>query len=167
MADIAVADGAAGQSKAKLSGRKLVLFVVVPAVLLLAAGGGAAMFLTGGGSHEETQATGEHAPAASKQVVFYDLPEMLVNLNTSGRQNHYLKLKVALELDDPAKIGRLETLLPRVIDNFQVFLRELRLEDLNGSTGMMRLKEELLIRVNGSLGDIRVNDVLFKEMLVQ
>lgn len=157
-----------GGTKKKMSGKKLILFVALPAVLLLAGGGAAAFFLLGGAKHDEH---GEHGAAtkveAPKEVVFFDLPEMLVNLNTAGRQTHYLKLQVALELNTPTAVPQVEKLLPRVVDGFQVFLRELRLEDLNGSTGMMRLKEELLIRINAALPDVVVEDVLFKEMLVQ
>jgi flagellar protein FliL len=57
--------------------------------------------------------------------------------------------------------------LPRIIDNFQVYLRELRVEDLKGSGGMYRLREELLLRVNAAVAPAKINDVLFKEMLVQ
>ena len=109
-----------------------------------------------------------------KEVVFFDLPEMLVNLNSSGRQTNYLKLTVSLEIDDPLAVERLEKLverleklLPRIVDNFQVYLRELRVEDLSGSAGVYRLKEELLARVNAAVEPINVTDVLFKEMLVQ
>jgi flagellar FliL protein len=96
-----------------------------------------------------------------------DLPEMLVNLNTGGKRNSYLKITVALELAKQEDVARLTALMPRVVDNFQVYLRELRLDDLNGSEGLMRLKEELLVRVNAAAGTIPVKDVLFKEMLVQ
>jgi flagellar FliL protein len=57
--------------------------------------------------------------------------------------------------------------LPRIVDNFQVYLRELRVDDLQGSAGMYRLREELLRRVNLAVRPARVKDVLFKEMLVQ
>ena len=57
--------------------------------------------------------------------------------------------------------------MPRIVDNFQVYLRELRLEDLRGSAGLYRLREELLSRVNIAAQPAQVNDVLFKEMLVQ
>ncbi|MFX9073467.1 flagellar basal body-associated FliL family protein, partial [Acinetobacter baumannii] len=57
--------------------------------------------------------------------------------------------------------------LPRIIDNFQVYLRELRLDDLKGSAGMYRLREELLLRVNMAAQPVKIKDVLFKEMLVQ
>jgi flagellar FliL protein len=99
--------------------------------------------------------------------VFYDLPEILVTLNSSGRKTNYLKLKVALELDGSQGVERLDTVMPRIIDTFQVYLRELRVEDLDGSAGLLRLKEELLVRVNAAVRPVRVSDVLFKEMLVQ
>ena len=57
--------------------------------------------------------------------------------------------------------------MPRVIDNFQTYLRELRLDDLKGSAGMYRLREELLVRVNAAAAPAKIKDVLFKEMLVQ
>jgi len=58
-------------------------------------------------------------------------------------------------------------LLPRIIDNFQVYLRELRVGDLKGSAGIYRLREELLTRVNSAIAPSKVKGVLFKEMLVQ
>ncbi len=58
-------------------------------------------------------------------------------------------------------------MLPRVVDSFQVYMRELRIEDLDGSAGMFRIKEELLSRVNAAVYPIEINDILFKEMLIQ
>lgn len=158
-------DLAKGLEKKKLSGKQLVFFGLPVLVLLVV---GVTFWLLSGG--EET-ASESHAASATTQeateILFYDLPEILVNLNTNGRKASYLKIKVALELDRRSAITELDAKLPRVIDDFQIYLRELRLEDLNGSAGMFRLKEELLSRVNLSLQPIVVKDVLFKEMLVQ
>ena len=154
----------------RFSGKKLVLFIIIPVFLsLCAGGGGAAYFLGYIGGHDEVAAREEGAAAAAirEDVVFYHLPEILVNLNTGGRQATYLKISVALELDNTEMLPRIETLLPRVIDKFQVYLRELRREDLNGSAGIFRLKEELLLRVNAALHPAHINDVFFKKMLVQ
>ena len=57
--------------------------------------------------------------------------------------------------------------MPRVVDSFQVYLRELRPEDMEGSASIVRMKEELLRRVNLALEPIHINDVLFKEVVVQ
>ncbi len=69
---------------------------------------------------------------------------MLVNLNSAGRRASYLKISVSLELENPADIPRIEAIMPRIVDNFQVYLRELRIEDLKGSAGLYRLREEPL-----------------------
>lgn len=158
-----------GLEKKKFSGKKLVIFGVL-ALLLLGGVGGALWYFGILGGHKDA-ATDEKATEAKQEkpanVVFYDLPEILVTLNSGGRKTNYLKLKVALELPSPDGMDRLEALLPRIIDNFQVYLRELRVEDLDGSAGLLRLKEELLVRVNAAVRPVRVSDVLFKEMLVQ
>lgn len=156
-------DGDEGPEKKRLSGKKIILFAL-PVVLLLAGGGGYFMFAGGG---EEEHAEAEMEVEEETELVFIDIPEMLVNLNTGGRKASYLKVKVALEIEQESARVEIEEKLPRVIDNFQIYLRELRLEDLNGSAGMFRLKEELLARVNTAVAPARVNDVLFKEMIVQ
>lgn len=152
-----------GLEKKRLSGKKIILFAL-PVVLLLAGGGGYFMFAGGG---EEELAEAEVEVEEETQLVFIDIPEMLVNLNTGGRKASYLKVTVALEIEQESARLEIEEKLPRVIDNFQIYLRELRLEDLNGSAGMFRLKEELLARVNTAVAPAQVNDVLFKEMIVQ
>lgn len=153
-----------GQEGKKKRGKRAMIFIIAGVVLLLLiGGGGAAYFFLFGAPPEEAEAE----PEQPKVTVFYDLPDILVNLNSSGRQISYLKLKVALEHNDPLATPKLNELLPRVVDNFQIYLRELRPDDLVGSAGLYRLKEELLIRVNQAVAPIKINDVLFKEMLVQ
>ena len=61
---------------------------------------------------------------------------------------------------DAIKPGALSTI-------FKCISRELRIEDLRGSAGMYRLREELLQRVTEAAQPVRVRDVLFQEMLVQ
>ena len=118
-------------------------------------------WITGGDVQEEDQ------EASKGDAVFFPLEEVIVNLNTGGRQSTFLKIKISLELADAGDISRIETVMPRIMDNFQVYLRELRIEDLKGAAGMYRLREELLTRVNIAAAPAKINDVLFKEMLVQ
>ena len=163
-------EDAPAPTKKTFSGKRIVLFIVLP--LLLLGGGGAGVYFSGlADSLLGGEAAGEAAEDEPEEAVaeplFFDLPELLVNLNTKGRKTSYLKLTVSLELTDPAHVPLLKQVLPRVIDQFQVYLRELRAEDLKGSTGIHRLREELLRRVNLVAKPAHVNDVLFKEMLVQ
>jgi len=155
-------------AKGGLSGKKLVIFIVLP--ILLLGGGGAGLFFSGlldsllGISSGADMAAEEEVPGPA---VFYDLPDMLVNLSPTGRTQSFLKLSVSLELGDPADTEMVESVLPRIVDSFQVYLRELRIEDLSGSAGLQRLREELLLRVNTVAEPTMVRDILFKELLVQ
>ncbi|HWI26959.1 MAG TPA: flagellar basal body-associated FliL family protein [Stellaceae bacterium] len=147
--------------------RKKLLLLIGGALLLLLISG-AVLYFTGVvdkviGHKEPAKVAEKVAPPA----VFFDLPDLLVNLNTTGRKASFLKLSVSLELERPEDLPRLQAVMPRIIDNFQVYLRELRVEDLRGSGGIYRLREELLARVNAAVAPIKVRDVLFKEMLVQ
>ena len=92
---------------------------------------------------------------------------MLVNLNTSGRRVGYLKISVSLEVGSEEDFPKLDAVLPRIVDDFQVYLRELRVEDLNGSAGLQRLREELFMRVSNAAAPTVVRDVLFRELLIQ
>jgi flagellar FliL protein len=147
----------------KKSKKKLILFAGIPAVLLLVGGG---LYFSG----LLDSFIGGHAKQEQVKVdttVFYDLPEMLVNLAPTDGHSSYLKLKVALELPDAQASAAIEPIMPRVQDAFQVYLRSLRVEDLDGSGGMFRLKEELLRRVSLAARPTSVRAVLLKEMIVQ
>jgi len=95
------------------------------------------------------------------------MPEILVNLNAAGRRSSFLKMSISLELESAADVPRIQAVMPRIVDNMQAYLRELRADDLRGSAGLFRLREELLARVNAAAQPAKVNDVLFQEVLVQ
>jgi flagellar FliL protein len=95
------------------------------------------------------------------------MPDMIVNLSSSGKQARFLKVTLKLELDNEEEKGKMDPLLPRVVDQFQMYLRELRIEDLRGTSGIYRMKIELLSRVRAAAPGVKVRDVLFQEILVQ
>ncbi|PHZ83343.1 flagellar basal body-associated FliL family protein [Paremcibacter congregatus] len=166
-------DLAAGLEQKKTSGKKIII-IVGAALLVLLLGGGTAYFLMSGGDEAHEQATdldgggqaSEVNPEEPTELLFLELDPLLVNLDTAGGKPKYLKLTISLEVDRQTSLDDLNKKMPRIIDQFQTYLRQLRIEDLNGSAGMFRLKEELLVKVNEAVYPTRVNDVLFKEMLV-
>ncbi|QDG76818.1 flagellar basal body-associated FliL family protein [Labrenzia sp. PHM005] len=167
MADENAAAEEEGEEEAAGGGKKkLILFGAIGLVVLLAAGGGAYFFLMGDDVPAPGPGDGPVPQEAQKPVVFYDLPEMTVNLATEGRTT-YLKVRIALEVENRAMIEQIQPFLPRILDAFQIYLRELRPADLEGSAGLFRLKEELLRRINLSVYPAKVEGVLFKEILVQ
>jgi flagellar FliL protein len=115
-------------------------------------------------------ATEDAAKLASSvpETFIFNLPAMTVNLNDDGAEgDQFLKLTIALEVADEAVMKEIQPRMAKVVDAFQVYLRELRKSDLEGSAGIYRLKEELRRRVNLAIFPAHVEGILFKEILVQ
>lgn len=178
--------GDAGEAKPK-SKKKLIIIAGAAVAVLLIGGGGAFFMMKGGGKDEgghgearaeasgghgeEKKAEGGHGGEKGAEVVgasYVDLPEMTVNLATVDREKQrYVRLSVALEVDEAKSAETIKPMMPRVLDSFQTHLRELRPDDIRGSSGVYRLKEELLRRVNTAVAPAKVDAVLFKEIVVQ
>lgn len=148
---------------------KLILFAVVGLVVLVGAGGGVYFTdLSGSGTSEQVEGAGEEVGEVPPAAAHYlDLDEMVITLGGVGRKSSFLKMRLSLELASPEDEVRIKAIMPRIIDNFQVFLREMRIEELQGSQGLYRVREELLARVNSVTHPTEVRDVLFREILVQ
>jgi flagellar protein FliL len=159
------AEGASEQPKSKFKLKLPPLkFLIIGAAALLLIGGGVGAYFFFFSHPHETKADNP----LIKPAVFVDLPEILVNLsNPSAERTQYLRIKVVLELPEQKMIEQITPIMPRVMDAFQTYLRELRPSDLDGSAGLYRLKEELTRRVNVSIAPARINAVLFKEIVVQ
>jgi flagellar FliL protein len=136
---------------------------IAAAALLVLGGGGAAAYFFFSASKDSKQTA-----ATAKPAIFIDMPDVLVNLsNTGNDRTQYLKVKITLEVPDQILAQQITPMMPRVMDAFQTYLRELRPTDLDGSAGLYRLKEELTRRVNAAIAPSRINAVLFKEIVVQ
>ncbi len=184
-------EGGEGAEGAKAGGKKKLILIIAGAVILLLVGGGAGLYFTGmldgllgkDAAHEEAGEHGEQASAdhgkkkkdshgggdghGGGASAFLEIPTMIVNLNSSDGNARYLRLTVQLELEDPAELPLVEAVIPRVVDQFQTYLRELRVSDLRGSAGIYRLQMELLWRVNQAASPVKIKDVLFQEILIQ
>ena len=163
------AQGQEGEAPKK-SKKKLIILAALIGVLVLGGLGAYFSGVLGGHDKGEVATNGEEGHGGGGKAgesVYFDLPEFLVNLNTTSRQTSFLKMTVALELSSPEDAKNIEAKLPRIVDSFNTYLRELRVADLYGSAGVYRLREELLVRVNKSAEPIKVKDILFKQFLVQ
>jgi flagellar protein FliL len=148
---------------------KAKLILAIGAALLMLAGGGAAAFFTvmmpAGSSADAGEAP--LSELAHEDIVFVDLPELLVNLNVTGRRLHFLKIATALEVDGEDQAAVVRQFVPRILDSFHMYLRAITPEELQGAEGVYRIKEELLVRTNEAVRPAQVRDVLVREMLVQ
>jgi len=188
-------EGAADGADAAAGGKKKpplkILIIAGVAAVLVLGGGGAGAFLmlkpkpaAEGGAHGEKpakkpkKAKGEHASGGAAEagaptikegpegVIFYTLPDIVVNMQTADGKATFLKLKLTFELPDEEAAEVLNPNMPRLQDMFQTFLRELRPEDLQGSQGSYQLRMEILRRVNLVVAPTKVNAVLIEEMLI-
>jgi len=161
------AEGAAGEGgEAAPKKSKKKLFIIIGAVLVVALIG-AGVVLSGvlGGGQKKKAADSD--PDMVAQTIYYDMDSFLVNLNNPGSTVSFLKAVITLELPNEASHKEVQEKMPRIRDAFQVYLRELRSSDLQGSAGLQRLRAELLLRINSIMEKGKVNNILFKEIIVQ
>ena len=118
----------------------------------------------GGGKEGEGGATITEGPDG---VAYYEMPAVLVNIQSESERPTYLKLKLSVQFEDAETAEVLTEKMPVLTDQFQTFLRELRVEDISGSAGTYRLRMELLRRVNLAMTPDQARAVLIEEMLVQ
>jgi flagellar FliL protein len=161
-AEAEVEEGEAKPAKRSIP-RKLLIFAAAGLVVLIAAGAGLYFFVFAGRGAPEASAA-----HAVPETFIFNLPAMTVNLNDDGAQGDaFLKLTIALEVANETVMQEIQPRMAKVVDAFQVYLRELRKSDLEGSAGIYRLKEELRRRVNLAIFPAQVEGILFKEILVQ
>jgi flagellar FliL protein len=152
---------------AKKGGKGKLILLAVPVVLLLTGAGlwfsGILPHALGMDKHEN------HAEEAAKPVPpsYVDVPEMVANLNSGSHKPSYVKLSARVEVPNPADVEKVKAGMPRLQDMMQTYLREMRPEELRGSAGTYRLREELLVRANAAVAPAKVSDVLFTQMLIQ
>jgi flagellar FliL protein len=157
-------------SVAVKGGRKKLVLLAVPVLLgAIGAGlwfGGILPPLLGMG-HAQASKTAEVKPADVKPPSFVEVPELVANLDAGPRRTSYVKLHSRLELARPEDAALVQADMPRLLDMFQTYLREMRPDELRGSAGSYRLREELIASANIAVQPARVVDVLFTEMLIQ
>ena len=127
----------------------------------------------GGGEGAATAVTADgdvgHALACeSGNPCYYAMPKLVVNLaSTGGSRATMMELELSLEAATSSTFNRVPELMPRLKDSLNSFLRELRVEDLNGSGGTYNLRRELLKRFNTVMDPKKLDAVLIEGMLIQ
>ncbi|WP_431301957.1 flagellar basal body-associated FliL family protein [Sediminicoccus sp. BL-A-41-H5] len=156
----------AGEAEAKPRGSKKKLLLL--AVPLLLVGAGAGVWFSGilSPAPPPPPAAEAEPQPVNRQPVFVNMPDITANLNAPGRRA-FIRVKSQVEVAGPADAAALQAAMPRLVDLFTTYLREVRPEELRGSAGTHRLREELIARANIAAAPARVTDVLFTEILVQ
>ena len=106
-------------------------------------------------------------PTETYTGIYVVVPDILSNLHGDDTRNHFLKLCLTFEAKTNADAKKMNEIMPVIVDQFLVYLRELRIDDLKGAEGLFLLKQQLLDRANVILSPVVVSRVLFREILVQ
>jgi flagellar FliL protein len=151
----------------KPTSKKKLIILAAPVLLIVILAG---LWFSGIGprllglNHKEPDKQEANNPA---MPVFVDLPDMIANLNSPSNKPSYIKLQARLEVAQSEDAEKIKQEMPRLQDIFQTYLREMRPEELRGSPGIYRLREELLGRANVAVAPVKINDILFTQLLIQ
>lgn len=144
--------------------------MIIGLVLALAGGGGGFFavysgMLLGGESHEEAMEEAHDEPVDDMpDVVFVAVEPMVISVNGAHGREH-LRFRAQLEVS-PKHQSDVEQLLPRVVDVLNGYLRALKISDLEDSSALIRLRGQMLRRVQIVTGQGRVNDLLIMEFVL-
>jgi flagellar protein FliL len=159
------------------------LLIVGGLFLLGLAGGGVAMIgpdrllgmVAGGstqaptsneaGSDSATRWAGESSGATA--VLLMD--DHIVNLvSGSGPSTRFARVRVAVVYDPVlVPIGSLQEKRPFLRDTFHGFLSQLTERDLEGSFGLVMIREELLRRAQKVAGSTGIREILITDLVIQ
>ena len=187
-------EGGEAKAKPKMGLVKLGLFIGLPAIMLLLAGVAGFMMFAGGGdeaaqvamldehgqpvldSHGQPVMADAHAapePEHEAQAYFFPLRDadgaedpIITNIRSTDGRPVTVMLKITLESSN-ADFGQVvDAHIDPIMDQFIMFLRELREDDLYGSAGMHRVRLELLRRVNLAIEPEHADAVLIQEFMI-
>ncbi|MBA4249281.1 MAG: flagellar basal body protein FliL [Candidatus Puniceispirillum sp.] len=147
------------------------ILVALSGIMFLMISSGVVVFFTPLKDHFFHQKNSEdiaEQPVNVLEISFLQLPEMIINLrqNAKGKSN-ILKATFILELISPKDKDVIEHLKPIISDQLQTYLRELKIEDLEGASGIEKVRHELKTRVSSVIIPVKIRNILFKEFLVQ
>lgn len=161
-----MAEAAAPAEEAPKKRSKLPLILGLVAALLLGGGGFYATFsgliLSSGEAHGAAEGEGEESPLPD--IAFVALDPMVVSLGDEGSAR-YLKFSAQVEV---AKTFEVEVTLlkPRLLDVLNEYLRAVEVAEIEDPTALVRLRAQILRRIQVVSGEGRVRDLLITEFVL-
>lgn len=158
----AVAD--APQEAPKSSKMPLIIGIVAA---LAGGGGGFYAVYSGlilGPESPDHVSEGSEKPDALPDVAFVEIDPMTISLSPASHGRH-LRFRAQLEVPSHSAAD-VQTLLPRVVDVMNGYLRALETRDIENAAALTRIRAQLLRRVQIVVGPGRVNDLLIMEFVL-
>jgi len=157
------------------TGKKASKLPLILGLVLALVGGGGGFFavysgmLPLGDGHDAAEFDTGHkvdAPeiATMPDVAFVPVDPLTISMANDG-EKHHLRFRAELEVKTSHK-AEVEQLMPRVVDVLNNYLRALNLADIEDNTALVRLRAQMLRRVQIVTGGERVNDLLIMEFVL-
>lgn len=137
--------------------------LIIGVFLALLAGGGA-FYATWSGLIPNPLHSSQPKTATLPDIAFVALDPIIVTLAGTG-QNRHLRFSAQIEVEGPYK-AEVEHLKPRILDLLNGYLRALAPAELEESAALVRLRAQMLRRIQIVTGDGRVRDLLITEFVI-
>lgn len=160
-----MSDAVEGEAPAPAKKSKKPLIIGFVLALVFGAGGFYAVFsgLILGGDHGPSEMA-EHKVGDMPDVAFVPVDPVVVALG-EGAENRYLKFTAQVEVESPY-VADVTLLLPRILDVFNSYLSAVDPISLEGNASIVRVRAQLLRRVQVVVGEGRVRDLLITEFVL-
>ena len=110
--------------------------------------------------HVEKEMEAEPLP----QIAFVPIDPLVINLG-KGSSNRHLKFRAELEVE-PGNEDDVASMLPRVTDVLNGYLRAVSVAELEEPTALIKLRAQMLRRIQIVTGEGRVRDLLIMEFVL-
>ncbi|WP_226625739.1 flagellar basal body-associated protein FliL [Alloyangia pacifica] len=114
-----------------------------------------------GDGHGDGQGDGHEAAGAA---AFIELPQLVASLGPVSAL-HHLRFTAQLEVA-PERRAAVEALMPRILDVLNTYLRALEPGDVEAQGALIRLRAQMLRRIQLVAGDGSVRDLLVTEFVL-
>lgn len=165
----------AGDAKAAGGAKKKggALGLIIGGVLMLGLGGGAFYAVYAGlvpvpekkAAADPHAAPAEHAEHGEKPPAFLPLSPILVTLGRGAEMRH-LQLTAQLEVA-PDRLAAVDALTPRMLDVLNTYLRAVDAAVIEDPAAMLRMRAQMLRRVQMVAGEGLVRDLLVSEFILR
>lgn len=165
------------ESAGKKGGKGKLIAIIAVASLVILGGAGGGLFYFGlldsllGIEHtdehaEEELMTSGGDPLDLGKPVYYEMPEFVADLKTDQCRSPYLKLALTIQLDQNDQEMLIER-QPKIVDRILRHLRDQERQSLVGEDGSKRLRQDIVLIVNGAIKPVKIHNVLFRSLVLQ
>jgi flagellar FliL protein len=152
------------QEAAKKGGSKKLIIIIVAAALALGGGGFFAYTMFSGKGKKTEGETAHKEEKKDAKTILISLDPFVLNLAEQGR---FLKMTMQIEISDPTQQQMVTEKTPQLRDAIITLVSSKSAEALSSSEGKLQLKDDLLLRVNMTIGKDAVKNIFFTEFVMQ